>query len=174
MSNWRERLSFWSSSFRDSLAWFELKILLFTRCSISVILELLSAKAFSSLSSIAVSRISILLVKSGAISEIFFCVSELRNDILSSSCCSFSEELVSWGFAGFALPVVASLVSKILGFLSAKSISWGFSWMLFPVEPLSESLKMRSRIALIRSLVSSGVAILRSLFFVSRAKNMPC
>ena len=77
-------------------------ILLFTRCSIPSILELLSAKVYSSLSSNIFFKLLFLLAKSRAIAASSFCVSALNNDILSSLCCSFSEKLVSREFCRFS------------------------------------------------------------------------
>ena len=160
MSNWRERLSSSNRSFNALLAWDELMLLLFNRCSILSIFVLLSAKVSSSLSSIVVSKMLLLLSKSWVISENWLCVSPLNNDNLSLFCCSFSYKFSSREFCLSSIEISncdnlsALLCSTVPMFWSSFSISWFAVENLFVTELMSNW----------REPLSSFISFLRAVF----------
>ena len=138
-----------------------------------VIFELLSSKVCSSLLSISVSKVLLLFVNSRASSEICLCVSALNEEILSPFCWNFSGKVSSRVLVSFVSLDGNLFFWATSGFFSVTSLAGVVSLVWVSTESWPDTWKMRSRISLIRSLVSSGVVILRFLFFFNSAKNMP-
>ena len=144
-------------------------ILSFTSSSTFLIFVVLSAKVCSILLARSVSKVLISIFSSEPVSLI----SALTVVTLSSFCWTGSDGASCERAIDFTSLDFTFFNWEFLALFSFESVFWKFSVLSFLVETFEDRSKMRCRISLILSLVSSGVVILHSAIFHYRAKNMP-